>query len=174
MNKKALNVLEYNKIIQMLKNEAGSEMAKTIISELKPYTDVHTIIEELRSTTEAVDLIVRKGPLPIGGIYDIEDSLHFCRKGGTLSMKQLLQIHYNLNITKRVVSFLKTDIPKLPIIMSMAELMITLPRLEENIDRCILSEDEVSDNASSELKNIRRIIARQNKSIKNRIKQIIN
>ena len=51
MNKKALNVLEYNKIIQMLKNEAGSEMAKTIISELKPYTDVHTTIEELRSTT---------------------------------------------------------------------------------------------------------------------------
>ncbi len=174
MNKKALNVLEYNKIIQMLKNEAGSEMAKTIISELKPYTDVHTIIEELRSTTEAVDLIVRKGPLPIGGIYDIEDSLHFCRKGGTLSMKQLLQIHYNLNITKRVVSFLKTDIPKLPIIMSMAELMITLPRLEENIDRCILSEDEVSDNASSELKNVRRSIARQNESIKNRINQIIN
>lgn len=75
MNKKALDVLEYKKIIELLKEEAGSEMSRKIISELMPYTDVHVISEELRSTTEAVDLIVRKGPLPTGGIYDIGQSL---------------------------------------------------------------------------------------------------
>ena len=85
MNKKALDVLEYKKIIELLKEEAGSEMSRKIISELVPYTDVHVISEELRSTTEAVDLIVRKGPLPTGGIYDIRQSLGLARKGGTLS-----------------------------------------------------------------------------------------
>ncbi|MEF9921476.1 MAG: endonuclease MutS2 [Anaerovoracaceae bacterium] len=174
MNKKALGVLEYNKIIEMLAEQAGSEMAKNIISELKPYTDVHTIKDELRSTTEAVDLIVHKGPLPIGGFYDINGCLNLARKGGTLTMKQLLQVHYNLSIARRVVSFLKADLPPLPTIMSMVELIVTLPQLEDNIDRCILSEDEMADNASSELKDIRRGIIRQNEAIKNRMNQILS
>ena len=65
MNKKALDVLEYQKIIELLKEEAGSEMSKKIISELMPYTDVHVISEELRSTTEAVEMCIR-------------DSFHIC------------------------------------------------------------------------------------------------
>lgn len=174
MSDKALNVLEYNKIIDMLKEQAGCEMTQEIISKLKPYTDVHMITDELRSTTEAVDLIVRKGPLPIGGIYDIGGVLNLARKGGSLTMKQLLQVHYNLSITARVVTFMKGDLPPLPAIKSMTELLSPKPRLEENIDRCILSEDEMSDNASSELKNIRRGIIRQNEAIKNRMNQIIN
>ena len=75
MNKKALDVLEFQKIIALLKEEAGSEMTRQLISELLPYTDKRVISEELRSTTEAVDLIVRKGPLPTGGIYDIVSSV---------------------------------------------------------------------------------------------------
>lgn len=174
MNKKALDVLEYQKIIELLKEEAGSEMSKKIISELMPYTDVHVISEELRSTTEAVDLIVRKGALPTGGIYDIGQSLGLARKGGTLSMKQLLQVHYNLNIAARVVSFMKSDLPPLPLIGSMTELIVTMPRLSDDIDRCILSEDEMSDNASSELARIRRSIGRQNEAIKNKLNHILN
>ena len=65
MDKKALKVLEYNKIIEMLKKQASCQMAKDKANELKPFTDVHTIRDELRSTTEAVDLTVRKGALPI-------------------------------------------------------------------------------------------------------------
>lgn len=174
MNKKALDVLEYKKIIELLEEEASSEMSKKIVSELMPYTDVHVISEELRSTTEAVDLIVRKGALPIGGIYDIGQSLGFARKGGTLSMKQLLQVHYNLRIAERIVSFMKSDLPPLPLINSMTELIVTMPRLAENIDRCILSEDEMSDNASSELRSIRRNIGRQNEAIKNKLNHILN
>ena len=174
MNKKALKVLEYNKIIEFLKAEAGSEMAKNEISELMPYVDVRKIRDELSSTTEAVSLIVHKGALPIGGLYNIEGSLHLAQKGGTLNMKQLLQVHYNLNIANRVVTFLKNDVPVMPAIMSISEVISLQPRLEENIDRCILSEDEMSDNASSELRNIRRGIIRQNESIKNRMNQILN
>ncbi|MGN0658486.1 MAG: endonuclease MutS2 [Emergencia sp.] len=174
MNKKALDVLEYSKIIELLKEEAGCEMSRQLISQLLPYTDERVISEELRSTTEAVDLIVRKGALPTGGIYDIAGSVEFARKGGTLTMKQLLQVHYNLNIAARITAFMKSDLPPLPLISSMTELLVTMPRLAERIDRCILSEDEMSDNASAELRNIRRSIARQNDAIRSKLNQIIN
>ena len=174
MNKKALDVLEYKKIIELLKEEAGCEMTREMVSQLLPYTDLRVISEELRSTTEAVDLIVRKGALPTGGIYDIAGSVGFARKGGTLTMKQLLQIHYNLSIAARIVSFMKSDLPELPLIRSMTELLVVMPRLAENIDRCILSEDEMSDNASSELRSIRRAMARQNDAIRNKLNQMIS
>lgn len=174
MNQKALDVLEYNKIIELLKEEAGSEMTRQIIAELRPYTDVRAISEELRSTTEAVDLIVRKGALPTGGIYDIGKSVEFARKGGTLTMKQLLQVHFNIGIASRVVSFVKSDVPPMPLITSMTEVLVTMPRLYERIDSCIISEDEMSDNASPELRNIRRAIGRANDSIKTKLNHIIN
>ena len=175
MNQKALDVLEFEKIIELLKKEAGSEMTRGMISQLRPFVDVRTISEELRSTTEAVDLIVRKGPLPTGGIYDIDASVAFARKGGILTMKQLLQVQYNLNIAARVISFMKSsDLPPLPLISSMTELLTAMPRLMERIESCILTEDEMSDNASAELSRIRRSITRQNEAIKNKINQILN
>lgn len=174
MKKKAVNVLEYNKIIAKLKEQAGSEMAKKVISELKPFQEVSAIRDMLMETTEAVTLIVHKGPLPLGGFYDIEDSLHLARKGGTLTMKQLLQIHYNLSLARRVTVFLKSDLPPLPIIQSIGEVVAVHKKLEEEIDRCILSEDEMADNASTELRNIRRSIVRQNDALKSRMNQILN
>lgn len=175
MNEKALNVLEYEKIIALLKEQAGSEMTRKVISELLPYTDIRVISEELRSTTEAVDLIVRKGALPTGGLYDIVPSVEFARKGGIMTMKQLLQVHFNINIAARVISFMKGgDLPPMPLMRSMTELLVAMPRLSENIDRCILSEDEMSDNASPELSRIRRTMARQNDAIRNKLNQILN
>ena len=175
MNKRALYVLEYEKIIELLKAEAGSEMSRKTVSELRPYTDIHVIADELRSTTEAVDLIVHKGALPTGGIYDIENAVQLAKKGGCLNMKQLLQVHYNLNIANAVYTFMKSpDVPELPLIRSLTELLATAPSLANEIDRCIISEDEMSDNASSELKSIRRNISMQNDAIRNRLNRIIN
>lgn len=174
MRTKSINVLEYNKIIAKLEEQAGSEMAKKIISELTPFHEVPAIRDMLAETTEAVKLIVHKGPLPLGGFYDIEDSLHLARKGGSLTMKQLLQVLYNLTLARRVTVFLKSDLPPLPIIESIAEVIAVHKTLEDEIDRCILSEDEMADNASPDLKNIRRSIVRQNDALKARINQIIN
>ena len=174
MNGKSIEVLEYNKIIELLKEEAGSELSRKIADQLSPGIDSRAISEELRSTTEAVDLIVRKGPLPTEGLYDISPSVNLARKGGCLTMKQLLQVHFNLSIASRVKGFLNGDIPPMPLIMSLAELIVTHPRLEEEIDRCILSEDEMADTASSELRSIRRGILRQNDAIRNRLNQIVN
>ncbi len=174
MKAKTLSVLEYNKIIEQLIEQAGSEMTKKVISELKPFTDVSEIRDYQAETTEAVRLINHKGPLPVGGFYDIEGSVSFARKGGTLTMAQLLKILYNMKTAERVVSFLKGDVPDVPIISSIAELIVVHKRLADEIDRCIISEDEMADNASSELRSIRRAMVRQNEALKAKMNHIIN
>lgn len=174
VNEKTFRVLEYDKIIDMLKAQACSSMAKNILGELVPSVDVREIREMQAETTEAVTVIMRKGALPLGALYDIESSLYLAKKGGTLTMKQLLEVLYNLQVARSVVNFLKSDLPKLPIIMAMGEVISVQKRLEENIDRCILSEDEMSDNASPELRNIRRSIVRQNEALRARMNQILN
>ncbi|MCQ2551001.1 MAG: endonuclease MutS2 [Clostridia bacterium] len=174
MNDKVLQILEYNRIIGLLEDCAGSFMAKERIKELKPQTDIDEIRDSLRSTTEAVDLIVHKGPLPLGNFYDIDKSVTLAYKGRSLTMKELIHVKYNMRIAREVVNFLKYDVPALPIINSMASVIEVFPRLEEKIDRCILSEDEMADNASPELRDIRKGIARQNDAIRARINNIIN
>lgn len=174
MNSKALNILEYNKITEMLSAQAASSKAGKNLKRLRPMTDISSIREALAETGEAVDVIVRKGNIPLGQPYDIEESLTFARKGGSLTMRQLLQILYNLKVASNIITFLKSDLPPLPVIDGIREVIATFPRLAENIDRCILSEDEMADSASAELKNIRRSIARQNDAIRNRLNNILN
>lgn len=174
MKEKTLTVLEYDKIIDMLVEKAGSEMTKKVISELTPSDDVFEIRERQGETTEAVRLINHKGPLPVGGFYDIEESVSFARKGGVLTMAQLLKILYNMKTAERVVAFLKGDIPDVPVICSVAELLAVHKRLADEIDRCIISEDEMADNASSQLRSIRRAIVRQNEALKAKINHILN
>ncbi len=174
MNGKALTVLEYEKIVRELKEAALCQGAKDMAEKLKPLSVIQEIREELRSTTEAVDLIVSKGPLPIGGLYDIDRSLHFANKGGSLTMGQLLQIHASLRIADGVKTFMKSeDLPELPYIRGMVDVLVSLPGLEKEIDRCIISEDEMADAASPALKDIRRNIGKQNEALKAKLNKII-
>ena len=89
-------------------------------------------------------------------------------------MAQLLKILYNMKTAERVVAFLKGDIPDVPVICSVAELLAVHKRLADEIDRCIISEDEMADNASSQLRSIRRAIVRQNEALKAKINHILN
>ena len=174
MNKRALDILEYNKIIEMLSGEAGSQMAKDRIARFSPRGDILFIRDLLRETTEATEVIRIKGTLPIGELYDIEPHLYRCRKGGSLTMKELLRILYNMKVTENVVSFLKKDLPHLSVIHGKAEVLVTFPKLRDKIDRSILSEDEMADSASPELARIRRDIGRENEAIRSRLNNIVN
>ena len=174
MNQKALETLEYKKIIAQLKREMGSAASAKLADELTPLTSEKIIKEELRSTTEAVDLIVRKGPLPTGGLYDIREALLLAKKGGSLTMRQLLEVQNVLGISSEVVAFMHDDaLPALKYIGEMVDLIVEFTALEKEISRCILTEDEMADNASPKLKDIRRSIHQQNQAIKNKLSRII-
>ena len=174
MNKKALTVLEYNRIIEMLAGFSGSVMAKERIRKFSPRSDIAYIRDLLDETSEALEVIVKKGSLPIGEIYDIENSLHLAKKGGSLSMKQLLMVLYNMKVAENCIRFLRSDLPRFEIIHGKAEMLVTFPKLSERIDRSILSEDEMADSASPELARIRRDILRENDSIRAKLNSIVN
>ena len=154
--------------------EAGSELTRKMISQLKPFTEEYIISEEIRSTTEGVDLIMHMGSLPTGGLYDTDDIVRRAVKGGTLTGRQLLMVQYNLNVASAVAGFMNgKDVPHVPAIESLTELIVPIKGLETEIERCILSEDEISDNASTDLRNIRRQIRNQNTAIRNRLSRMV-
>lgn len=173
MNKKTLKVLEYYKIIELLKNEADSDVGREIISELVPLKDPRIIEHALDETGEATRLIIFKGPLPLGNFYDVKNYVTMAQKGGTLAISELLKVLYNMKISRDVKKYIGDDVPDLPIIADLIEVIETFKNLEEDLDKSIENEEEISDNASDELGRIRRSIVRQNDSIKARIHNII-
>lgn len=173
MNSKILGLLEFNKITNLLAQQAGSALTKKRINELKPAVNMRQVSDALTETTEAVSVIMYKGSIPIGEIGDIRDLLKMARKGRCLSMRELLKIKSILTITRQAKTFLTSDVPdNLKIIAEIAELLAPVPKLEKDIDSAILSDDEMSDNASSALKNIRREIRNKNDQIKSRMQKI--
>ena len=173
MDYKARQILEFPKILERLSGLAGSVQAREEILKL----EVKNRIEEIRhlqsETTEALAIINVKGPLPLGNFYNIELELETAKKGGVLSMGQLLRILYNLNIAFKVISFMKSDLPEAEIIRGMTDLLVSPKELRDEIDRCILAEEEMADDASSELKHLRREIQKQNEAIRSKLNQII-
>lgn len=174
MNSKILGLLEFNKITNLLAEQAGSAMTRTRIAELVPATNMRQVSDALTETTEAVSVILYKGSIPIGEIGDVRDLLKMARKGRCLSMRELLRIKTSLSITRQAKAFLMSDVPdNLRIVAEIAELLVPVPALEKDIDSAILSEDEMADNASSTLKTIRREMRAKNDQIKGRMQKII-
>lgn len=174
MNDKTFRILEYNKIKDRLAGEASSSMAKAAIGCMEPSFDQYRIRELQAETTEAVSVIVHKGALPLGALYDISGFVNLAEKGGVLSMKQLLQILYNLQAARHASAFLKSDLPPIPRISGISELISVHRKIEEEIDRSILSEEEMADSASPELRRIRRSIGLKNEAIRNKMNSILS
>jgi len=173
MNQKALRVLEYQKITDMLTAECSSKLTRSLAAELKPMSDELEIREALADTDEAVIVLLKKGAPPLGNFYDISGFAHLASKDGCLTQKQLLEVAYNLSAARRTAEYLSSDLPELPRIDGLASAISVLKTLEEEITRDIISEDEMSDSASPELKRLRRAILRQNEDIKLKIQKIV-
>jgi DNA mismatch repair protein MutS2 len=109
LNEKALRILEYNKIIDMLCESTVSGMGRDIASDLKPSTDLNEIKELLQETTEAVNLLLKKGSIPIGGVQDIRMPLSKVKLGSFLEPGELLKVADTLRAARRLKSFMHDD-----------------------------------------------------------------
>ncbi|MDR0357353.1 MAG: endonuclease MutS2, partial [Clostridiales Family XIII bacterium] len=166
-------VLEYEKILNELASCAFSALAAKEARSLAPSSDAAIVRERLAETTEAVSVIMRKGSLPLGEFGDISLALSYAEKGGSLSPSQLLDTARQLGAVRQVVSFLESDAPDIPILLGMSSAMETNKRLEDRITRAIVSETEIADAASPELRRIRRSIATQNGNIREKLNRMI-
>ena len=173
MNDRSLRVLEFNKVRELLAEQAVSGAAKKLASRLEPSDNVYDIKHMQQETAEAVSVIVQKGTIPIGGINDIVHFVKLAEKGGTLSPKELLEIKQNLYTARNIVSHLKSDVEPGRIISDYAAGITVCRKEEEEIDRCILSEDQIADGASAELRSIRRAIIRKNEELRAKMNHII-
>lgn len=168
MNKKALKTLEYNKIIERLTEYAASEGAKRLCRELHPSCDLHEIEKNQRETADALTRIFQKGSLSFSGIFDVSISLKRLEVGGTLNTVELLRIAKLLDVAKRVKTYSRREREgdTADSLDSYFDGIEPLTPVASEINRCILSEDEISDDASATLKSIRRSIGRMNEKIR--------
>ena len=176
MNEKSLRILEYNKIIEMLSAKAHSKTGKLLCDDLKPIDNLNEVISSLQNTDDALKRLLRNGNISFAGNKDIRQSLLRLKKGSSLNALELLLICDLLEASSRVKSYLKKEHPddeddSLDKYYAMLE-PLTKHSLE--IRRCIISEDEIADDASSELKAIRRHIKGTNDKIHSELTRMVN
>jgi DNA mismatch repair protein MutS2 len=178
MNDKTLRVLEYNKIVERLIEKAESQLGKEMAEKIKPSTNIDEVEYLQRETKEALKLIIKKGNPPLYGIYDISNELKMAEIGGTLSPKSLLKISDSLRVSRSLKRYLKEikedEISEFPIIQELISDLRVFKNIEDEINNAIIGENEISDNASPILRNIRRQISGKNDSVKDRLNSIIN
>lgn len=175
MNQKALHTLEYDKIIKTLTDFAYSLAAKEQCRNLLPMTDITAIQLAQQQTDDALLRIYKKGSLSFFGIHPVSASLKRLEIGGSLSIAELLQISSLLEAAKRakIFSRMEQETDFKDSLDDFFEALEPLTPLNNEIKRCILSEDEVSDDASSTLKSIRRSIAGMNDRIRNQMNKVM-
>ena len=175
MNEKSLRILEFNKIKDKIKKYARTNAGKEKISDLAPYDNVYEINNKLDETNEALEVILDKGNPPLEGLFDIHEGVERARKGGTLTPEQLLKIGSTLRAARNMKEFFKReDFEKAyERLEDLAYILTPVKNLEDDIERSIVSEEEISDKASATLYNIRRRLKEKNSSVREKISSIV-
>lgn len=176
MNEKALHILEYDKIIQKLAGYAVSPMAKERAAALRPSGAMSDIILWQQETTEAVSMTLRKGAPSFGGFREIRPQLKRASMAGVLSIGELMAIGEFLYVCRKAIHYAerenKTEVYER--LDEYFELIVPLAALENEINRCIVSETEISDDASPGLRSIRKEIKISNDRVKDHLNSIIS
>ena len=177
MNEKVLRTLEYNKILDQLTEYAFSADAKSRCQKLRPITDRAQIEQLQQQTSDALSRLFKYGSLSFSGVTDIRDSLKRLEIGGALSAIELLRVCSLLESAKRAKAFARSqddnDQPDDSLTGLFAGIEPLTPLCDE-IRRCILSEDEIADDASSTLHSIRRSMRGMNDKIRAQMNSMIN
>ncbi len=176
MNSKVLRVLEYNKIIERLTDKATSEQGRKLTAALEPMTDLEAIKKAQTETADALGYLLRKGSTSFGGNKDLGMCIRSLEIGSTLSIAELLRIAAFLENVNRIKSYGRKEREDTPAdsLDEYFESLEPLTPLSNEIRRCILSEEEIADDASPALKKIRRSMAIANDRIHSQLASMIS
>lgn len=176
MNQKAYKALEYYKIIDMLTDKASSFMGKELCRKLTPSTDLEEIRHMQTQTKDALTRLFQKGNISFGSVKDVRGSLKRLEIGSALGITELLSICSLLENVNRVKAYSRNDrSDSLPDSLDgMFSALEPLTPLSAEIRRCILSEDEISDDASSALRQIRRSMKVANDKIHTQLSSLVS
>ena len=176
MNEKALRVLEYPKIIEKLTQMAGSQPGKNLCKNLLPSCDLDEINRMQGETADALTRIYQKGSVSFSGVQDLRGSLKRLEIGSTLNILELLSVCKLLEACNRVKSYSRRDTEEAEedSLDEMFRELQPLTPLAGEIRRCILSEDEIADDASPTLRQIRRSMGITNDRIRSQLNSMVN
>ena len=174
MVNKVFNILEYNKILERLASYTESEYVKDKIYALTPSKNLEEASQLQEETTEAVDLMLRYGNPCNLSVPDLLGVIKRSQINGVLSMRELLNIARLLRVTASIKSYLSNAKYETPVLTDICDELITVKDLENEISGCIISEEEMADTASTELKNIRRKMNSLNIKIKDSLNDMIH
>ena len=176
MNDKALRILEYHKIISLLAEKASSAPGKELCQKLAPMTSLAALEEAQQQTAEAFTRLVKGGRIHFSGNKDISLSIKSLEIGSALSAAELMKISASLACATRAKTFARSDHDE-----EIADSLQTyfanlepLTPLQNELNRCIISEEEIADDASSALKHIRRSIQLTNEKIHSQLTNMVN
>ena len=176
MNQKTLLKLEYNKIITLLEEQAASFRGRQLCRKLKPMTDLKRIDTFQEQTAAAFTRIVKKGRLSFGDAFPVEESMKRLEVGASLGSGELLRICKVLQNAGRAKAYGRHDTQDelADCLDAYFDQLEPLTLLSNEIERCIIAEDEISDDASPALKHIRRSIAGINDKIHATLNNLVN
>lgn len=176
MNERALRILEYDKIIRLLTEHASSPLGKEKCQALTPATDVEAINQAQTETADAVGRLLRKGRIHFQGNYDLFRTIQNLTLGAHLSAGELLKIASLAECAARVQQYGKKEREEEPSdsLTALMDELSPLPSLSREIRRCILSEEEFADDASSTLKHIRRSMVVTGERIHSQLNTMVN
>lgn len=176
MNQKALKTLEYYKIIETLTEYASSDYGKELCRNLVPSADYKEINQSLEETTDAVTRIRQKGSVTFGGVKDIRPSLKRLEVGSSLGIVEILSISSLLTASARVKAYGRHEDTELPgdSLEEFFRMLEPLTPVNTEIKRCILSEEEISDDASPGLHHVRRSMRVINDKVHTQLNSILN
>lgn len=176
MNEKALYTLEYTKIIDLLTAKATSEPGRAMCRDLKPFDRLSDIILAQQETADALSMLFAKGSTSFGGNRDVAFSLRSLEIGSTLSTPELLKIAGLLDNVNRIKLYGKSarGEDESTSLTGYFQALEPLTALAREINRCILSEEEIADDASPGLKHVRRSIALTGDKIHSQLNSMVN
>lgn len=174
MNNKALKTLEYNKITDRLASHASSEPGIKLCRELQPMMDMDGINSALKQTSDAVSRIFRHGSISFAGLKDIRPLTKALEVGSALGMSELLDICSLLKVAAGARRYGVSEDEAADSLSGMFNAIYDIADVRREIERCILSEDEIADDASAELKNIRRQMRICTERIRTELNSMLN
>ena len=176
MNQKVLKTLEYDKIIELLSQKADSEPGKKLCRELVPSTDLSEIRKNQAETGDALNRLFQSGSTSFGSNKDLGFSIKSLEIGSVLSITELLKIAAMLDNVNRIRTYGKREREdaKEDSLDAYFEQLSPLTQLANEINRCILSEEEIADDASPKLKSIRRAKIQTNEKIHSQLVSMLN
>lgn len=175
MNQKVLQKLEYDKIIEMLAEKADSEPGKRLCREMRPSACLEEIRQWQTQTGDALNRLFKTGSTSFGSNSDLGFTIKSLEIGGTLSILELMKLAAMLDNVSRIKTYGKKDREDTPddSLTELFEQLTPLTHVANEIGRCILSEEEIADDASPRLKSIRRSMIQTNEKVRSQLNSML-